>query len=134
VEGDDIAKGTVDVVVTDGFTGNVALKTAEGTARFISGLLKETLTSSLWAKLGALSAAPALMRMKTRIDPRTINGGPLLGLNGIVVKSHGGTDAVGFANALKVAADLARSDYAQEIARNMDRLSSVIAEPQAAAV
>jgi glycerol-3-phosphate acyltransferase PlsX len=134
VEGDDIAKGTVDVVVTDGFTGNVALKTAEGTARFISSLLRETLTSSLWAKLGALSAAPALQRMKSRIDPRTINGGPLLGLNGIVVKSHGGTDAVGFANALKVAVDLARSDYAQEIARNMDRLSSVIAEPQAAAV
>ncbi|MBW3559329.1 MAG: phosphate acyltransferase PlsX [Proteobacteria bacterium] len=126
VEGDDIAKGTVDVVVTDGFTGNVALKTAEGTARFISALLRETLTSSLWAKLGALSAAPALQRMKDRIDPRTINGGPLLGLNGIVVKSHGGTDAVGFGNAIKVAADLARSDYASEIDRNMRRLSTVL--------
>ena len=134
VEGDDIAKGTVDVVVTDGFTGNVALKTAEGTARFISSLLKETLTSSLWAKMGALSAAPALQRMKSRIDPRTINGGPLLGLNGIVVKSHGGTDAVGFANALKVAVDLARSDYAAEIARNMERLSTATAQPAAAAV
>ena len=134
VEGDDIAKGTVDVVVTDGFTGNVALKTAEGTARFISSLLKETLPSSFWAKMGALSAAPSLRRMKGRIDPRTINGGPLLGLNVIVVKSHGGTDAVGFANALKVAADLARSDYAAEIARNMERLSTVTAQPQAAAV
>lgn len=134
VEGDDIAKGTVDVVVTDGFTGNVALKTAEGTARFISGLLKETLTSSLWAKLGALSAAPSLRRMRDRIDPRSINGGPLLGLNGIVVKSHGGTDAVGFANALKVAADLARSDYAAEIAANMERLSRVTAPVQATAV
>jgi glycerol-3-phosphate acyltransferase PlsX len=126
VEGDDIAKGTVDVIVTDGFTGNIALKTAEGTARFISGLLKETLTSSLWAKLGALSAAPSLRRMKDRIDPRSINGGPLLGLNGIVVKSHGGTDAIGFANAIRVASDLARSDFSGEIARNMERLSTVL--------
>lgn len=133
VEGDDIAKGTVDVIVTDGFTGNIALKTAEGTARFISGLLRETLTSSLWAKMGALSAGPALKRMKDRIDPRSINGGPLLGLNGIVVKSHGGTDAVGFANAIKVAADLAVSDYSAEIARNMGRLSSVLHQPQVAA-
>lgn len=134
VEGDDIAKGAVDVVVTDGFTGNIALKTAEGTARHISTLLRETLTSSLWAKLGALSAAPALQRMKDRIDPRAVNGGPLLGLNGIVVKSHGGTDAFGFANALKVAVDLARSDYAAEIERNMARLSTVLhaSDPMAA--
>ncbi len=71
--------------------------------------------------------------MKDRIDPRSINGGPLLGLNGIVVKSHGGTDAVGFANALKVAADLARSDYSAEIARNLQRLSSVLQPPAQAA-
>lgn len=129
VEGDDIAKGTVDVVVTDGFTGNVALKTAEGMARFFSTLMKEALTSSPRSKLGALIAAPALRAMKARIDPRSVNGGPLLGLNGIVVKSHGGTDAHGFANALKVAADMARSDYAQEIARNMGRLSSALTQP-----
>lgn len=131
VEGDDIAKGTVDVVVTDGFSGNIALKTAEGTARFISGLLRESLTSSAQSKLGALIAAPALRRMRDRIDPGAVNGGPFLGLNGIVVKSHGGADAKSFANALKVAADLARSDYAAEIQRNLDRLSAALAEPQA---
>ncbi|MDP8915864.1 MAG: phosphate acyltransferase PlsX [Pseudomonadota bacterium] len=131
VEGDDIAKGTVDVVVTDGFTGNIALKTAEGTARFISGLLRESLTSSPRSKLGALIAAPALRKMRARIDPGAVNGGPFLGLNGIVVKSHGGADAKSFANALKVAVDLARSDYASEIARNLDRLSAALAGPQA---
>jgi glycerol-3-phosphate acyltransferase PlsX len=126
VEGDDIGKGTVDVVVTDGFTGNIALKTAEGTARFVSTLLKEALTSDLQAKLGAAIAYPALKRMKSRIDPGSVNGGPLLGLNGVVVKSHGGADARGFANAIKVAADLAMSDYADQIAGNMQRLSAVI--------
>lgn len=130
VEGDDIAKGTVDVVVTDGFTGNIALKTAEGTARFISGLLRESLTSSGRSKLGALIAAPALRRMRARIDPGAVNGGPFLGLNGIVVKSHGGADANSFANALGVAVNLARSDYAADIARNLDRLSRVMAGPQ----
>jgi glycerol-3-phosphate acyltransferase PlsX len=111
VEGDDIAKGTVDVVVTDGFTGNIALKTAEGTARFISTLLKEALTANLQSKLGAVIAMPALKAMGRRIDPSAINGGPLLGLNGIVVKSHGGANAKGFGNAIRIAVDLARSDY-----------------------
>jgi glycerol-3-phosphate acyltransferase PlsX len=126
VEGDDIGKGTVDVVVTDGFTGNIALKTAEGTARFISNILKESLTSGLQAKLGAAIAYPALKRMKERMDPGAVNGGPLLGLNGVVVKSHGGADAKGFANAIKVAADLAMSDYADEIGRKMQKLSTVL--------
>lgn len=129
VEGDDIAKGTVDVVVTDGFTGNVALKTAEGTARFISILMKESLTSSLTARLGALIAMPALRAMRRRIDPGSVNGGPLLGLNGVVVKSHGGADARGFGNAVKVALDLAESDYAAKIAANMARLGDLRAEP-----
>jgi glycerol-3-phosphate acyltransferase PlsX len=133
VEGDDIAKGTVDVVVTDGFTGNVALKTAEGMARFFSTLMKDALTSNLQSKVGALIASPALRQMRARIDPRSVNGGPLLGLNGIVVKSHGGTDAKGFANALKVAVDMARSEYAVEIARNMDRLSAGLQQAEAAA-
>jgi len=132
VEGDDIAKGTVDVVVTDGFTGNIALKTAEGTARFVSTIMKEALTSGVQARLGAMVAYPALKQMRTRIDPSSVNGGPLLGLNGIVVKSHGGADARGFGNAVKVAADLARSDYAAQIARNMERLSAVLHEPAAA--
>lgn len=122
VEGNDIAKGTVDVVVTDGFTGNIVLKSAEGLARYFTNELKATLTSSLLAKLGALIAIGALKGMRRRLDPGRVNGGPLLGLNGIVVKSHGGADANGFASAIKVAADLARSNYSQEIASNVQRL------------
>ena len=133
VEGDDIAKGTVDVVVTDGFTGNIALKTAEGMARFFSTTLRETLTSTMMAKAGALMASGALNAMRTRLDPSSVNGGPLLGLNGVVVKSHGGADAKGFANAIKVAADLAASDYAEHIARNMERLTAALREPGPAA-
>lgn len=133
VEGDDIAKGTVDVVVTDGFTGNIALKTAEGTARFISMLMKDALTANLLAKAGALLAMGSLRAMRNRIDPSAINGGPLLGLNGIVVKSHGGADAKGFANAIKVAYDLAASDYAERIARNMAHLDKAIHTPAPAA-
>jgi phosphate acyltransferase len=125
VEGDDIAKGTVDVVVTDGFTGNVALKTAEGVARFIGTVFKDGLTSSLQAKLGAAIAYPALKGIRARIDPSSVNGGPLLGLNGIVVKSHGGADAKGFANALKVAVDLAASRHAAEIADNLARIGAL---------
>jgi len=126
VEGDDIAKGTVDVVVTDGFTGNIALKTAEGTARFVAALLKDALTSDLQAKLGAAIAYPALKKMRARIDPSSVNGGPLLGLNGLVIKSHGGADAKGFANALKIAADLAASNYASEIAQKMQTLTAMM--------
>ena len=126
VEGDGLAKGTTDVVVTDGFTGNIALKTAEGMARFFGALLRETLTSDLQAKIGAAIATPALRRMRARIDPATVNGGPLLGLNGLVVKSHGGADAKGFANAIRVAADLAFSDFHAEVDRNMQRLSAVL--------
>lgn len=128
VEGDDIAKGTVDVVVTDGFTGNIALKTAEGMARFFSTSLRETLSSTPMAKVGALVAMGALKKMRARLDPSSVNGGPLLGLNGVVVKSHGGADARGFANAIKVAANLAASDYARHTARNMERLSAALRE------
>jgi glycerol-3-phosphate acyltransferase PlsX len=126
VEGDDIAKGTVDVVVTDGFTGNIALKTAEGTARFISALLKDALTSGVRAKLGALLAMPALKTMSQKIDPSAINGGPLLGLNGIVVKSHGGATAQGFGNAIRVGVDLARSDYLTKVGTNLSKLGDVL--------
>ncbi|MBU1347357.1 MAG: phosphate acyltransferase PlsX [Alphaproteobacteria bacterium] len=129
VEGDDIAKGTVDVVVTDGFTGNIALKTAEGVARFISALLREALTSSLQAKAGAFIAMPALKAMAGKIDPSAINGGPLLGLNGIVVKSHGGADAKGFGNAIRIAVDLARSDYMKTVGANLGRLDDVLHQP-----
>lgn len=126
IEGNDIGKGTVEVVATDGFTGNVALKTAEGTARFFAGELRAALTSSLGAKLGALMAKGALGRLKQRLDPSSVNGGPLLGLRGVVVKSHGGSDAPGFANAVRVAADLAGSDFLQEIERNTARLFSAV--------
>jgi len=133
VEGDDIARGTVDVVVTDGFTGNIALKTAEGVARFISTLMREALTSDLQAKLGALIAMPALKRMSRRIDPSAINGGPLLGLNGIVVKSHGGADARGFSNAVRIAIDLGRSGYLERVSHSLGRLAALappVATPQ----
>ena len=123
VEGDDIAKGIVDVVVTDGFTGNVALKTAEGLARFFRTQLRTTFTSNLLAKLGALVAQGALKKMGERLDPSSVNGGPFLGLNGIVVKSHGGADARGFANAIRLAGDLANSDFSVEIERNLSRLA-----------
>ncbi|MDX2103529.1 MAG: phosphate acyltransferase PlsX [Alphaproteobacteria bacterium] len=106
VEGDDIAAGRVDVIVTDGFTGNVALKTAEGTARLISGFLKESFRASLLARLGYVFARPAFGKFRERIDPRRYNGAIFLGLNGIAVKSHGGTDALGFANAIGVAVDM----------------------------
>ncbi len=117
VEGDDIAKGTVDVVVTDGFTGNAVLKTGEGLARFFAQTLRETLTGDPLAMAGGFLAQGALRRMRVRLTPP--GGGPLLGLNGVVVKAHGGADAAGFADALVIAHDLAASDYAGEIARNM---------------
>jgi glycerol-3-phosphate acyltransferase PlsX len=126
VEGDDIGKGAVDVVVTDGFTGNVALKTAEGTARFVRQVLRDAFTSSWRSKLGALIAGPALMRIRERLDPSSVNGGPLLGLNGLVIKSHGGADAKGFANAIKIAYDLAASGYAAQIDRNMKHLATAL--------
>jgi phosphate acyltransferase len=123
VEGNDIAMGAVDVVVTDGFTGNAVLKTGEGMARFFAATLRSTLTSTSVAKLGAVIASGALKEMKARLDPSSVNGGPLLGLNGVVVKSHGGADAAGFANAIKMAADLAGSDYTARMAGDMARLS-----------
>lgn len=121
----------MDVVVTDGFTGNIALKTAEGTARFVGALLKEALTSGLQSKIGALIAYPALRKMRRRMDPSGVNGGPLLGLNGIVVKSHGGADAAGFGNAIRIAVDLARSDYMTKVGAGLQRLGSVVEQTRA---
>ncbi|MBC7770596.1 MAG: phosphate acyltransferase PlsX [Phycisphaerales bacterium] len=123
VEGDDISKGTVDVVVTDGFTGNIALKTGEGTARLVGQLLREALTSGPFAKLGALIAYPALKKLSARMDPGTFNGALFLGLNGLVVKSHGGANGRGFAAAIGVAEKMARSHYREEIAANLKRLA-----------
>lgn len=115
VEGDGIAAGHVDVVVTDGFTGNIALKTAEGTAKLIMAYLKAALGRSLLTKLGALLAAGAFRILKDKLDPRAHNGGVFLGLNGIVVKSHGGTDALGFASAVDVAVEMAEADIVTQI-------------------
>src|SRR5690242_4253405 len=100
VEGHDITAGTVDVIVTDGFTGNVALKTGEGALKLMRDLLRQVFTSSITARLGYLLARPALDRLREWMDPRRYNGAILLGLNGVVVKSHGGTDALGFAHAV----------------------------------
>jgi phosphate acyltransferase len=127
VEGDDIAKGTVDVVVTDGFTGNIALKTGEGTARLVGQLLREALTGGVLARLGALIAYPALKRLRTRMDPGTFNGALFLGLNGLVVKSHGSANGRGYAAAIGVAEKLARSHYREEIAHNISRLAQAAA-------
>ncbi len=126
VEGGDIGKGVVDVVVTDGFTGNVALKTAEGVARFVSSELRAALTSSLISTIGAFIAQGALRKLRHRLEPP--DGAPFLGLNGIVVKSHGGTDAKGFANAVRVAADLAQSEFTSEIRRNLEQLTAALNE------
>lgn len=124
VEGDDIGAGTVDVVVTDGFTGNIALKTVEGTVKLYSRFLKDAFTSSLWAKLGYLLAKPALSKVKSRTDPRRYNGAMMLGLNGIAVKSHGGTDALGFANAVGVAVNLITQDFNEQIKQELDVLKN----------
>lgn len=116
VEGTDLSSNRVDVIVTDGFTGNVALKTGEGTAKLAAGLMREAFSSSWLAKLGALLAMGALKRLSARIDPRRVNGGVFLGLNGTVVKSHGSADATGVAAAIDLAVRLARSGFAERLA------------------
>ncbi|MFT6071676.1 MAG: glycerol-3-phosphate acyltransferase PlsX [Dasania sp.] len=115
IEGSDICKGTVDVVVTDGFTGNIALKTAEGVAHLISSYLKGSLKSTLISKIGAFLAKKSLMHFKDKVDPRKVNGGVFLGLNGIAVKSHGGADQIAYAAALDLAIDLASGDIINAI-------------------
>ncbi len=135
VEGTDIAAGTVDVVVTDGFTGNIALKSAEGLAKLYSRLLRDAFSSSWLARLGYLLAKSALVKVKMRTDPRRYNGAMLVGLNGITVKSHGGTDAVGFANAIEVAVELVTHGFNERIKRELARLKGAEDSPaQAAAI
>jgi phosphate acyltransferase len=137
VEGDDIGKGTVDVVVTEGFTGNVALKTAEGTAKQLASFLKSAMTSSLLSKIGAVLASSAFAAIKDRMDPRKHNGGVFLGLNGVVVKSHGGTDALGFATAIDVGIDMVADELVNKIASRVaainDRLPQRTAPARAMA-
>lgn len=122
VEGDKIFSGVVDVVVTDGFTGNVALKSMEGLAKFITGTMKEEFTRSTVRKLGALAAAPTLKALKARLDPRAYNGASMVGLNGVVIKSHGGADRVSFANAVRVAVTEARNGVPGQIGELLARI------------
>lgn len=124
VEGDDIMKGTVDVIVTDGFTGNVALKTMEGVGKFMSNALRETFKSSLFAIIGYSLAARAFTRFKDKVDPRKYNGGMFLGLDGICVKSHGGSDEYGTENAFHVAADLVKNGFNKRVAIDIEKLMS----------
>ncbi len=121
VEGDDITAGTVDVVITDGFTGNVALKTAEGTARLYSEFLRVAFQQSLLSRLGYLLARPALSALRNRVDPRHYNGGVFLGLNGVAVKSHGATDALGFANAIGFAFDMLEHGFNENVIDELHR-------------
>jgi glycerol-3-phosphate acyltransferase PlsX len=127
VEGNDIAEGTVDVVVTDGFTGNIALKTAEGTAKLVGQFLRRSLKRSLLGQIGAFIASGALNTLRRRLDPRAANGGIFLGLGGVVVKSHGGTDAIGFASALDMAIAMAKADINTKIAADRARVGTVTA-------
>ncbi len=115
VEGHDIAAGTTDVVVTDGFTGNVALKTGEGALKLVSDLLRQIFTSSLSASWAICWRKPGLDQMRIWLDPRRYNGAVMLGLNGVVVKSHGGTDAEGFAHAADVAMDMVVHGFNEQI-------------------
>jgi glycerol-3-phosphate acyltransferase PlsX len=115
VEGDDIAEGTADVIVTDGFTGNIALKTAEGTARLVTTYLRGAMRRSFLSRMGALLASGALSALRRKLDPRAFGGGVFLGLNGVVVKAHGSSDALGFASAVDTAIDMAEAGIINRI-------------------
>lgn len=119
VEGNDLGKGTVDVVVTEGFSGNIALKTAEGTARQIAEYLRAAMGRTLMSKIGYLLARHAFDTLRDKMDPRKVNGGVFLGLDGVVIKSHGGTDAEGFASAVELGYDMARYDLTAKIQQGL---------------
>jgi glycerol-3-phosphate acyltransferase PlsX len=121
VEGDDIGKGTVDVVVTEGFTGNIALKTAEGTAKQIGEYLRAAMSRTWTAKIGYLLARQAFDALREKMDPRRVNGGVFLGLGGIVIKSHGGTDALGFASAIDIGYDMAHYELLRTIREMLEQ-------------
>ena len=134
VEGDDIGAGTVDVIVTDGFTGNVALKTAEGTAKLFAEGLRASFRHSPMARIGYIFARGALKKFATRFDPRRYNGAMFLGLRGIAVKSHGSTDAFGFANAIGVAIDMKVNGFLENIRADLARVNAATPAPQPAAL
>lgn len=122
VEGDEIFLRKMDVIVCDGFVGNVALKSSEGLARMISQFMKEEFTSNLYARLAALVALPVLNALRRRLDPRQYNGASLVGLNGIVIKSHGGTDVIGFEYAIRVAVNEVQNQLPQLIGARLSAL------------
>ena len=122
IEGDKIAQGMADVIIADGFSGNVSLKTAEGTALLVTSYLKKALSSSIFSKIGYLFAKRAISDFRLQMDPRKYNGAVFLGLNGIAVKSHGGTDAFGFANAIGVAVDMVRYDFITNLKDKINKI------------
>ena len=129
VEGTDMPSDRVDVIVTDGFTGNVALKAAEGTARQIADYLRESIQRSWMAKIGYVLAKSAFDRVREKMDPRKVNGGVFLGLNGIVIKSHGGTDGEGYAAAIKVGYDMVRNGLYEKIEADLRKYHTLIVPP-----
>ncbi|MBV8563921.1 MAG: phosphate acyltransferase PlsX [Methylobacteriaceae bacterium] len=131
VEGDDIGKGTVDVVVTEGFTGNIALKTAEGTAKQIAQYVREAMHRGLMSKIGYFFARRALDQLREQMDPRRSNGGVFLGLDGVVIKSHGAADAVGYAGAIEAGYDMVRHELQAKIRQSLalSRESKAVAQP-----
>lgn len=130
IEADRLGRGEVDVVVTDGFSGNIALKSIEGTARFITDLLKRAFSSSFRSKAGFLLSKPAFALLRGHLDPNNHNGAVFLGLNGLVVKSHGGADAEGTANAIGVAVRIARNDITHRITEDLDNFRSRAVQPE----
>ena len=130
IEGDKLSRGDVDVVVTDGFSGNIALKSLEGTARFVTDLLRRAFSSSLRSKVGFLISRPATELLRHHLDPNNHNGAVFLGLNGLVVKSHGGANETGVANAIAVAAKSVRDDLARKIAEDLKHFEA--REPEGA--
>jgi glycerol-3-phosphate acyltransferase PlsX len=124
IEGDKLSRGDVDVIVTDGFSGNIALKSLEGTARFVTDLLKRAFASSVRSKIGFLISRPATELLRHHLDPNNHNGAVFLGLNGLVVKSHGGATEKGVANAIRVAARMVREDLTRKIVEDLDNISA----------
>lgn len=124
IEGDKLSRGDVDVIVTDGFSGNIALKSLEGTARFVTDLLRRAFTSSVRSKIGFLISRPATELLRHHLDPDNHNGAVFLGLNGLVVKSHGGASPAGVANAIRVAARMVREDLTRKIAEDLANVSA----------
>ena len=129
VEGDDIGKGTADVVVTEGFTGNIALKAAEGTARQLAHLLKQELNRTIATRLGYLLARRAFRAVSDKMDPRKSNGGVFLGLNGIVIKSHGATDAEGFACAIDIGHEMVQHELLAKVGQTLAKPPESSATP-----